>query len=160
MSNSPMLASRLDFLSAELLPKEDNLLDILVAMVTRAQRRSFQVHMDRFSIEILDSDVRRRLDNPEGEPADDILGVLAALTVLNQFGFVTFEAPNDLLSQGVARVLLTVLPAANIRVAHRKKSPAAQGWELLWLRAGSNFTTIIAIAGFLLSVVGLIVSLK
>lgn len=160
MSNSPLLESRLDFLSAELLPKEDNLLDILVAMVSRAGRRSFQVHMDRFSIEILDSDVRRRLDNPEGEPADDILGVLAALTVLDQFGFITFEAPADLLSQRVAQILLTVLPAANMRVAHRKKNQAAQTWELLWLRAGSNFTSIIAIVGFILAIVNLFLGLK
>ena len=133
MANSPLLTSRLDFLSAELLPKEDNLLEILVAMVTRTQRRSFQVNIDRFSVDVMDSDVRRRLDNPEGESGDDILGVMAALTVL---------------------------PTANMRVAHRKKNPAAQRWERFWLRAGDNFTTIIAIAGFLLSVVGIIVSLK
>ena len=136
------------------------MLEILVGMVARTQRRSFQVHMDRFAIEILDSDVRRRLDNPEGEPGEDILGVLAALTVLDQFVFINFELSADMLSQRMAQILMTVLPAANMRVAHLKKNPAAQRWERFWLSAGSNFTTIIAVAGFLLSVVGLIVSLK
>lgn len=156
MPSSPLLSSPLEFMSQKLLPKEEDILAILVDTVARGKRRAFQVHMDRFAVEILDADVRRRLDVLEGDLSDSNIGVLATLTALDQFGYIRFAIPEDILTQRTSMVLLTVLPAANLRVEHRKKGAVARAWTISWLRLGKHFTTIVATAGFILSVVALL----